>query len=170
MLPADVILESAGDCVWDDMRNLFWIGFGPCSGSRHVVEDVFGGARHHARTRRSSFLSHGHRLVPIAAGEVMYLPEAFTRHRLAFIRDLVEPTLRIEVAAEDASRLAANAVNTIIMSGCGERLFRELMERDYSCGHEATGVVPAQWRFGLLPDPSARSLFEMRRARSVTVA
>jgi N-dimethylarginine dimethylaminohydrolase len=136
MLPADVILEGAGDCVWDDMRNLFWIGFGPRSGaaSRHVVKDVFGVPAITLELADPRFYHMDTALCPLPHGEVMYVPEAFTPHGLAFIRDLVEPTLRIEVAAEDASRLAANAVcigNTIITSGCGERLFRELMERDY---------------------------------------
>jgi N-dimethylarginine dimethylaminohydrolase len=49
-------------------------------------------------------------LCPLPHGEVMYVPQAFTRHGLAFIRDLVEPTLRIELGVEDASQLAANTV------------------------------------------------------------
>src|SRR5499433_3240179 len=28
-LPAGLVLEGAGDCVWDERRNLFWMGYGP---------------------------------------------------------------------------------------------------------------------------------------------
>src|SRR5207247_8660374 len=28
-LPDDVVLEGAGDCVWDICRKLFWMGYGP---------------------------------------------------------------------------------------------------------------------------------------------
>jgi N-dimethylarginine dimethylaminohydrolase len=41
---------------------------------------------------------------------------------------------RIEIGMEDASRLAANAVclgNTLVMSGCGQRLRGQLDERGY---------------------------------------
>jgi N-dimethylarginine dimethylaminohydrolase len=136
MLPTDVILEGAGDCVWDDTRNLFWIGFGPRSdaASRHVVEDVFGVPAITLELADPRFYHMDTALCPLAHGEVMYVPQAFTRHGLAFIHDLVEPTLRIEVDAGDASRLAANAVcirNTIVMSGCSERLRSELTERGY---------------------------------------
>ena len=136
MLPTDVILEGAGDCVWDDTRNLFWIGFGPRSdaASRHVVEDVFGVPAITLELADPRFYHMDTALCPLPHGEVMCVPQAFTRHGLAFIRDLVEPTLRIEVDAEDASRLAANAVcigNTIVLSGCSERLRGELTERGY---------------------------------------
>jgi N-dimethylarginine dimethylaminohydrolase len=136
MLPTDVILEGAGDCVWDDTRNLFWIGFGPRSdaASRHVVEEVFGVPAITLELADPRFYHMDTALCPLPHGEVLYVPQAFTRHGLAFLRDLVEPTLRIEVDAEDASRLAANAVcigNTIVVSGCGERLRGELTERGY---------------------------------------
>src|SRR5437660_1107777 len=43
-LPRDVVLEGAGDCVFDATRNLFWMGYGPRSdaAARHVVADIFG--------------------------------------------------------------------------------------------------------------------------------
>src|SRR3954469_16555032 len=30
-LPPGVVLEGAGDCVWDETRKLFWMGYGPRS-------------------------------------------------------------------------------------------------------------------------------------------
>src|SRR5215471_20417457 len=41
LLPDDVTLEGAGDCVWDETRNLFWMGYGPRSdeAARHAVAE-----------------------------------------------------------------------------------------------------------------------------------
>jgi N-dimethylarginine dimethylaminohydrolase len=135
-LPAHVILEGAGDCVWDETRNLFWIGYGPRSdaASRHVVEDVFGVPALALELADPRFYHMDTALCPLPRGEVMYVPEAFTAEGVAFIRDLVEPALRVEVGEADATRLAANAVcigSTIVMSACSERLRRELEERGY---------------------------------------
>src|SRR3954469_24271203 len=43
-LPSDVVLEGAGDCVWDETRKLFWMGYGPRSdaAARQLVADAFG--------------------------------------------------------------------------------------------------------------------------------
>ena len=43
-LPVNLVLEGAGECIWDKERSLFWLGYGPRSdlASRHVVSDVFG--------------------------------------------------------------------------------------------------------------------------------
>src|SRR5262249_60156812 len=41
-LPEDLVLEGAGDCVWDARRNLFWMGYGPRSdaAAARAVEDM----------------------------------------------------------------------------------------------------------------------------------
>src|ERR1700722_12421026 len=43
-LPDDMVLEGAGDCVWDRTRNQFWMGFGPRSDRDAAlpVRDMFG--------------------------------------------------------------------------------------------------------------------------------
>src|SRR6266853_4017039 len=43
-LPDGLVLEGAGDCVWDDARNLFWMGYGRRSDvhARDAVEATFG--------------------------------------------------------------------------------------------------------------------------------
>src|SRR5262249_57545627 len=43
-LPAGLVLEGAGDCVWDEQRNLFWMGYGPRSdaAAARAVEDMLG--------------------------------------------------------------------------------------------------------------------------------
>jgi N-dimethylarginine dimethylaminohydrolase len=43
-LPEGIVLEGAGDCVWDPTRNHFWMGYGQRSdvGARPIVEREFG--------------------------------------------------------------------------------------------------------------------------------
>jgi N-dimethylarginine dimethylaminohydrolase len=136
MLPAGLVLEGAGDCVWDQTRNLFWIGFGPRSdaASQAVVEDVFGVPAIALELIDPRFYHMDTALSPLPGGEVVFVPGAFTPRGQAVIRDRVAAPQRIEIGAEDACQLAANAVcigNTLVMSGCSERLRSDLGERGY---------------------------------------
>jgi N-dimethylarginine dimethylaminohydrolase len=73
-------------------------------------------------------------LCPLPGGEVVFVPGAFTPRGQAVIRDRVAAAQRIEIGAEDACQLAANAVcvgNNLVMSGCSERLRSDLGERGY---------------------------------------
>jgi N-dimethylarginine dimethylaminohydrolase len=135
-LPGDVVLEGAGDCVFDAARGLFWMGYGPRSdaGARHVVSDMFGHEVVALELADERFYHMDTALCPLSGGEVMYLPAAFTPAGLAIIRDRVAPQDRIELGLEAGCRLAANAVcigRSLIMSGAGERLRRELETRGY---------------------------------------
>jgi N-dimethylarginine dimethylaminohydrolase len=136
MLPADLVLEGAGDCVWDETRNLFWIGFGPRSdaASQAVVEDVFGVPAIALELIDPRFYHMDTALCPLPGGEVVFVPGAFTPRGQAVIRDRVAAAQRIEIGAEDACQLAANAVcigTTLVVSGCSERLRADLGERGY---------------------------------------
>jgi len=136
MLPDDVLLEGAGDCVWDRARSLFWMGYGPRSNAaaRHVVEDTFGQETISLELADERFYHMDTALCPLPGGEVMYVPQAFTPAGRGLIRHRVTAAQRIEIGMEDASRLAANAVclgNTLVMSGCGEGLRQQLEERGY---------------------------------------
>ena len=135
-LPKGLVLEGAGDCVWDARRNLFWMGYGPRShaGAARAVEDLFGQDVVALELADPRFYHMDTALVPLPGGEVMYLPGAFTAAGLAAIRERVAPHERIEIAMEDGRRLAANTVavgSTLIMSGCGGRLRAQLAERGY---------------------------------------
>jgi arginine dihydrolase len=135
-LPDDLVLEGAGDCVWDDTRKLFWLGYGPRSdaGAGRAVADMFGQEVTALELADGRFYHMDTALSALPGGEVMYLPDAFTAAGRATIRDRVAPQQRIEIGIEDGCRLAANAVclgDTVIMSGCGERLRAELEERGY---------------------------------------
>ncbi len=135
-LPRDLVLEGAGDCVWDERRRLFWLGYGPRSdaAARDAVEDTFGQATVALELADRRFYHMDTALAPLPGGELMYLPDAFTPAGRAAIRERVAPQQRIEIAIADGCRLAANAVclgDTLIMSDCGARLRAELSERGY---------------------------------------
>ena len=135
-LPKGIVLEGAGDCVWDARRKLFWMGYGPRSdaGAARAVKDMFGQDVVALELADPRFYHMDTALAPLPGGEVMYLPGAFTATGLAAIRERVAPEERIEIAIDDGRRLAANAVavdSTLVMSGCGRRLRAQLAERGY---------------------------------------
>ena len=136
-LPKHLVLEGAGDCVWDTRRKLFWMGYGLRSdaGAARAVEDMFGQDVVALELADARFYHMDTALAPLPGGEVMYLPGAFSAAGRAAIRERVAPHERVEIAIEDGCRLAANAValgNTLIMSGGGRRLRAELRERGYA--------------------------------------
>jgi N-dimethylarginine dimethylaminohydrolase len=149
-LPETVVLEGAGDCVWDATRELFWMGHGPRSdaAARHPVEDMFGREVLALELADERFYHMDTALSALPGGEVMYLPDAFTATGRALIQDRVAPHARIEIPIEDGCRLAANAVclgRTLIMSDCGPRLRAELDERGYQV---VTTPLPSFLRSG----------------------
>jgi N-dimethylarginine dimethylaminohydrolase len=149
-LPEGLVLEGAGDCVWDARRSLFWMGYGPRSdaAAARAVEDMFGRDVVALELADPRFYHMDTALAPLPGGEVMYMPSAFTAAGAAAIRERVAPPARIEIAIEDGCRLAANAVGlgkALIMSGCGRRLRAELNERGYDV---VTTPLPSFLRSG----------------------
>jgi N-dimethylarginine dimethylaminohydrolase len=149
-LPGDVILEGAGDCVWDRTRNMYWMGYGPRSDrtAAAVIRDLLGVDTVALELADPRFYHLDTALCPLTRSEIMFVPEAFTPHGVARIRERVAPSHRIEVPLEDACQLAANAVcvgDTIVMSHCGDRLHRRLSERGY---HVITSPLPSFLRSG----------------------
>jgi N-dimethylarginine dimethylaminohydrolase len=144
------VLEGAGDCVWDETRKLFWMGHGPRSdaAARHTVAETFGQDVIALELADERFYHMDTALSALPRGEVMYLPDAFTKAGRAAIRARVAPEQRIGIGSEDGCRLAANAVclgNAVVMSGCGERLRAELAERGYQV---VTTPLPSFLRSG----------------------
>src|SRR5262245_17612075 len=111
-LPDGLVLEGAGDCVWDERRDLFWMGYGPRSdaAAARAVEDTFAREVMALELADARFYHMDTALAPLPGGEVMYLPSAFTAAGTAAIRERVAPLARIEITSEDGCRLAANAV------------------------------------------------------------
>jgi len=135
-LPAGVVLEGAGDCVWDRTRHCFWLGYGPRSdaAARTVVATHYGVDTVALELADPRFYHMDTALCPLAGGELLFVPAAFTADGLAAIRERVAPADRIEVPIEDACQLAANAVSigdAVVMSHCGASLRRRLEERGY---------------------------------------
>ena len=135
-LPKGVVLEGAGDCVWDQTRNHFWLGYGQRSdvAARPIVEATFGVEAVALELADPRFYHLDTALCALSGGDVLYVPDAFTETARARIAERVAPQQRIEVGMADASRLAANAVcvgNAVVMSACGAALRGQLEERGY---------------------------------------
>lgn len=135
-LPEGLVLEGAGDCVWDEARQHFWMGYGPRSdaAAAGVVQNMFGVMCVALELADPRFYHLDTALSPLPGGEVLYVPGAFTPAARARIRDIVPPDRRIEIDREDAHRLAANSVcvgDRIVMAPCSERLCSELHARGY---------------------------------------
>jgi N-dimethylarginine dimethylaminohydrolase len=141
-LPDGMVLEGAGDCVFDRMRNLFWMGFGPRSDAAacRVVEETFGVEAIALELCDPRFYHMDTALCPLPGAEVLYVPGAFTAAGRAAIAERVGAEWRIEIGETDAREFAANAVclgHTLVMSACSDRLHAELAERGYE-----VAVVP----------------------------
>jgi N-dimethylarginine dimethylaminohydrolase len=96
-----ILFLRAGDCVWDDVRGMFWMGFGRRAdvAARDVIEDQFGVPAVALELVDPRFYHMDTALCPLTRGEVVYAPGAFTPLGQAIIRDRVEPALRIELRA-----------------------------------------------------------------------
>ena len=135
-LPEGIVLEGAGDCVWDATRGLFWMGHGPRSmlAARGIVEETFGAETVALELADPRFYHMDTALSALSKGDVMYFPGAFTAAGLAEIRSRVAPRHCIELDEADAVRLAANAVclgDAVVLSECSSRLRRRLEVRGY---------------------------------------
>jgi N-dimethylarginine dimethylaminohydrolase len=149
-LPDGMVLEGAGDCVWDQTRRMFWMGYGPRSdaGARRSVEAAFATEVIALELADPHFYHMDTALAPLPRGEVMYVPGAFTPDGLDDIHERVPPELRIALSTDDAAALAANAVcldDAIVLSRCGASLRRRLAMRGY---HVHTSPLDAFARSG----------------------
>jgi N-dimethylarginine dimethylaminohydrolase len=136
LLPANLRLEGAGDCVWDRSRGMFWMGYGPRSdnAARLVVEDCFGLETVALELVDPHYYHMDTALNALPGGEMMYVPSAFSADGLAELHARVAPGLRIPVDPADAALLAANAVcigRDIVLSQCSDALAARLEARGY---------------------------------------
>jgi N-dimethylarginine dimethylaminohydrolase len=136
-LPDGVVHEGAGDCVWDRTRRLFWMGYGPRSdaAAAPVIAETFGVETVPLELPDPRFYHMDTTLCPLTRGELMYFPGGFTKAGLGRIHDRIAPDLRIEIGADDAVTLAANAVclgDAVVASAMSADLRRRLAERGYT--------------------------------------
>src|SRR4029077_1632811 len=75
-LPGDLVLEGAGDCVWDCTRNVFWMGYGPRSDrdAASVIKHLFGVDVVPLELADARFYHLDTALCPLSRGEVMFVP------------------------------------------------------------------------------------------------
>jgi N-dimethylarginine dimethylaminohydrolase len=135
-MPEGVLLEGAGDCVWDLARQMFWTGYGPRSDkdAARVVAETYGVEALPLELVNPSFYHMDTALAPLPRGEVMYVPSAFSEDGLRQFYEHVAPEQRIALSDKDAAVFAANAVklgDNIVMSSCSTALRRRLEEAGY---------------------------------------
>jgi N-dimethylarginine dimethylaminohydrolase len=135
-LPEGVILEGAGDCIWDANRRLFWLGCGFRSDATAAsfLERQLGRPALPLPLAEACFYHLDTALCALPCGGVIYYPGAFTPQAKATIEAQVTPEQRIALDLADAERFAANAVcihKTIVLSSCSDRLRSILRERGY---------------------------------------
>ena len=135
-LPRGLVLEGAGDCIWDPSRRLLWMGHGQRSdaAARSKVEEIFGVEVLAIELIDPRFYHLDTALCTLPGGEVLYVPGAFSAAGRNAFEARVAPHARIEVHADDAGRLAANAVcigSTLVLSVCSDRMQAQLQERGY---------------------------------------
>jgi N-dimethylarginine dimethylaminohydrolase len=130
------VLEGAGDCIWDRTRSLFWTGYGQRSdaAARGKVADVFGVEVMPIELATPRFYHLDTAMCVLSRGEIIYFPNAFTHASKDAFEARVAQHARIAVSDDDARQFAANAVcidNTLLLSGCSDRLRTQLHERGY---------------------------------------
>jgi N-dimethylarginine dimethylaminohydrolase len=134
--PPGLVLEGAGDCIWDRSRNLFWMGHGQRSdvAARDVVAETFGVDVVPIALVDARFYHLDTAMCPLSGGEALYVPSAFAPTSRAEFEARVAPDDRIAITPDDANRLSANAVcidRSLLLAGCSPRLRAQLEERGY---------------------------------------
>jgi len=136
MLPPGLIQEGAGDCLWDATRGQFWAGWGQRSSRESVdaVRGFFNVPVVPLELGDPRFYHLDIALAPLAGGEVIIYPPAFTPAALRTLTEFVDKDRLIAVAPEEAEILAANVIalgRTIIVPGPAPRLCLSLQDRGY---------------------------------------
>lgn len=135
-LPEGVFQEGAGDAIWDADRGFFWAGYGPRSSraSLSVIQKTFGQDVVGLQLASDRYYHLDTCFCPLAGGQVLYYPAAFTAESLATIRARVPEDMRIEASDEEAQAFCVNAVNLdsrIVMARAPASLKAKLGARGY---------------------------------------
>jgi len=167
-MPDGIWLEGAGDCVWDQARQIFWMGYGPRSQyeAAAVVQDTFGIETIPLELVNPRFYHMDTAISPLPRGELMYVPSAFSEAGLHQIYDRVAPEQRIPLSPEDAAVFAANSVHlgdNIVMSSCSAALRRRLQEAGYRVHSTSLAAYPPQRRLRFLPHFETRPALSPRQ-------
>ncbi len=136
-LPAGLVQEGAGDCLWDSVRQMFWSGFGPRSSKEapEYLQDYFGKEVVALQLTSPRFYHLDVSLSPLLSGHIIYYPAAFTKQAQQTIVERIPADQLIAISDEDASYFACNLVNIadkIILAKCSAPLKNKLKECGYS--------------------------------------
>jgi N-dimethylarginine dimethylaminohydrolase len=136
-LPAGIVLEGAGDCIWDSRRKLFWLGCGFRSdaAAARFIERKFSVPCLIVPLANASFYHLDTAFCALPCGSIVYYPEAFTSEALATIHARALPEERVVLEEADAAHFAANAIcinRKIVLSSCSDSLRRRLQELGYA--------------------------------------
>jgi N-dimethylarginine dimethylaminohydrolase len=93
-LPRNVVLEGAGDRIWDGRRSHFWLDFGPRSdlASQHVAANFFGVDCVPLELADPRFYHLDTAFCPLPSGEIIFYPAAFTKAARTAIEERVPTT------------------------------------------------------------------------------
>jgi len=135
-LPQGVVLEGAGDCIYDATRGMFWMGCGQRSDgvAAAVIDHEFGLPCVAVELASASFYHLDTCFSVLPCGALIYYPQAFTPTGLALIHEYVPAADRIPLERADAEAFAANAVvvgRKIVMSSASDTLKLRLAARGY---------------------------------------
>jgi N-dimethylarginine dimethylaminohydrolase len=135
-MPDGLILEGAGDCVFDPVRDCFWLGYGQRSDkeSAKVVRDLFGFDVVPLKLVDPRFYHMDTCLCPLSGGEALYFPGAFDDEGKALIGEHFGTDNLIAAPDDDACGFAVNAVNIgrdIVLATVSAKLRSMLEERGY---------------------------------------
>jgi N-dimethylarginine dimethylaminohydrolase len=135
-LPEGCFHEGAGDGIWDNGRRVLWVGYGQRSvrAASERLAEAFGVETVPLELATPQFYHLDTCFCPLAGGEVLYYPPAFTPAALARIRERVAPHDLIEAGDADAAAFCVNAVSLgrdIVMARAPASLKARLAERGY---------------------------------------
>ena len=172
-LPEGVVQEGAGDAIWDADRRLFWAGYGPRSGrsSLSVIARTFGQEVVGLELASERYYHLDTCFCPLAGGQVLYHPPAFTPAAQAEIRARLPKDQRIEATDEEAEAFCVNAVNLgagVVMARAPASLKARLRARGY--GVTEVDLAPFILSGGAAYCMTLRLDRESRPARAVLAA
>jgi N-dimethylarginine dimethylaminohydrolase len=136
-LPEGVMLEGAGDCIFDPQRGLFWMGCGFRSDAAAAaeIERALGVCCVTLPLADPRFYHLDTAFCALPCGGVLYYPQAFAPAALTAIHAHVAVEDRFALNHADAVRFAANAVcvgRTIVLSSLSDAMRRRLELRGYA--------------------------------------
>ena len=110
--PENLCFEGAGDALFDQARNLVWLGHGFRSDEAMapIITKVFGRETVALRLTDPRFYHLDTCFCPLPRGDLLYDPAAFDAPSRAAIERRVAPEQRIAVDEADASKFCCNAV------------------------------------------------------------